>query len=250
MNKPVIYALDFDGVLCDSAVETAITGWKAALQLWLDMSPAFPEQRLIDEFRRVRPIIETGFEAILVMRLLYEGESSDYIFEHFAEIRPALIEKSGQSIDGLKQLFGEIRDAWIHDNLPEWLTYNPLFPGITEKLRNLENQGHWFIVTTKQERFVSHILTANHIFIPGDRIFGLDRNKSKEDILIDLVNYFPDASMHFIEDRLIALLNVQKNPQLKNVKLLLATWGYNTEQDRDDAGRRGIELLPIENFII
>ena len=30
MNNSIIYALDFDGVICDSAVETAITGWKAA----------------------------------------------------------------------------------------------------------------------------------------------------------------------------------------------------------------------------
>ena len=32
-----LYALDFDGVICDSAVETAVTGWRVAQTLWDDM---------------------------------------------------------------------------------------------------------------------------------------------------------------------------------------------------------------------
>ena len=43
MNNSIIYALDFDGVICDSAVETAITGWKAASSIWKDMPEAAPQ---------------------------------------------------------------------------------------------------------------------------------------------------------------------------------------------------------------
>ena len=77
MKKSVIYALDFDGVICDSAIETGITGWKAAIQIWPDMKAPLPSTELINQFRLARPVIETGFEAILIMRLLYLGQSID-----------------------------------------------------------------------------------------------------------------------------------------------------------------------------
>ncbi|WP_411727104.1 hypothetical protein [Methyloglobulus sp.] len=74
----MIYALDFDGVICDSAVETAITGWKAASGILGDIPKAVP-QEMIGRFRLVRPIIETGYEAILAMRLLQLEEAVEAI---------------------------------------------------------------------------------------------------------------------------------------------------------------------------
>ena len=40
----MIYALDFDGVICDSAIETAVTGWKVAQKIWQDMPSSLPEK--------------------------------------------------------------------------------------------------------------------------------------------------------------------------------------------------------------
>jgi len=49
MNNSIIYALDFDGVICDSAVETAITAGKRQAAFG-DMPKATP-QAMIDQFR-------------------------------------------------------------------------------------------------------------------------------------------------------------------------------------------------------
>jgi len=68
-----LLALDFDGVLCDSVRETAISGWKAGAAIWPDMSDPLPPDELLDAYRLARPIIEVGQEAILVMRLLKDG---------------------------------------------------------------------------------------------------------------------------------------------------------------------------------
>ena len=94
MHTNVITALDFDGVLCDSAVETSITGWKAACHLWDDM-PAAPNQSMIDRFRQVRPIIETGYESILAMRLLHEGDGVESILQRWSLLRRAMLERPG-----------------------------------------------------------------------------------------------------------------------------------------------------------
>ncbi len=249
MKNTVIYALDFDGVICDSAVETGITGWKAATRIWGGMLEQLPSNKMIDQFREVRPIIETGYESILVMRMLYEGENTETIFTLFEQKKQEFIDKSNKSIDFLKKLFGETRDLWIQNSLDEWIKMNPLFPGIAKKLNNLDKKGMWYVVTTKQERFVAQILEANDIQLPGDRIFGLDRNRNKEEILIELQDRHPEEPIHFVEDRLPTLLNVLHNDKLGNVRLFFANWGYNTARDKLEAEKHPIELQDLEDFL-
>lgn len=249
MEQSVIYALDFDGVICDSAVETGMTGWKAATRLWNDMGEPSPPWALIDKFRLIRPLIETGYESILAIRLLHEGRAVESILSGFSEQKQALIDEIGISVPSLKKLFGDIRDVWIHDSLAEWVEMNPLFPGVADKLRVLTTRELWYIVTTKQERFVEQILSANGIDIPAERIFGLDRNMSKEVVLIDLLDAHPRQTIHFVEDRLPTLLNVLNNNRLQNVKLLFASWGYNTSQDKREAQSHPIETIDLVSFL-
>ncbi len=250
MSKEIIYALDFDGVICDSAVETSITGWKAATLIWSDMQGALPSTELIDQFRTIRPILETGYEAILLMRLLYQGEDEQSILENYSKkIDQALIE-SGKKIDFLKQLFGETRDIWIKRDLNEWVDMNPLFPGVADKLRKLEQQAYWYVVTTKQERFVTQILQANGINLINDRIFGLDRNMNKVEVLTELLAKHPQAEIYFIEDRLPTLINVLAAKQLESINVSLAAWGYNTRQDIESAQSKPIKIIGIEEFLM
>ena len=61
MTKPKLYAFDFDGVICDSAIETGITGWRVASKMWPDMPSDIPSN-MLDDFRQVRPLIETGIK--------------------------------------------------------------------------------------------------------------------------------------------------------------------------------------------
>ena len=136
MNNSIIYALDFDGVICDSAVETAITGWKAAGSIWGDMPKEVP-QAMIDRFRLIRPNIETGYEAILAMRLLYLGETIESIHSGYGDKIQALLKEAQVTVDDLKKLFGETRDVWIANDLADWVMMNPLFDGVATKLRKL-----------------------------------------------------------------------------------------------------------------
>lgn len=68
---------------------------------------------------------------------------------------------------------------------------NPLFSNVAFKLQMLGQQSSWYIVTTKQERFVSQILKANSIELPAAKIFGLDRNMNKIDVLKVLLEAHP-----------------------------------------------------------
>lgn len=249
MNNSIIYALDFDGVICDSAVETAITGWKCAGQIWNDMPGPVPPSQLIDQFRQVRPIIETGYEAILAMRLLHLGETTAAIYSDYAGKTQALMQAAQVDAGDLKQRFGATRDAWIETALADWIDMNPLFSGISERLQQLGQQGIWYIITTKQERFVKQILKANRIELPDAHIFGLDRNMSKQEVLKKLLEKHSGQPIHFVEDRLPTLLNVLKNDQLADIKLIFALWGYNTDADKAVAAQNPFISQLLEDFL-
>tara|TARA_R110002050_G_scaffold269917_2_gene412642 strand:+ start:187502 stop:188254 length:753 start_codon:yes stop_codon:yes gene_type:complete len=230
MSNSKLYALDFDGVICDSAIETGITGWKVASQLWPDM-PAETPLEILEKFRQVRPVMETGYEAILIMRKLFEGISPHLLLEQFKTQIKTIIRRDELNVAGLKRRFGEQRDQWILEHLDEWIMMNPLFEGIAEKLRQIDS-SLTYIITTKQERFVSQILKANNINFAAQRIYGLDRDLSKQQVLVDLTARHRDQQIVFVEDRLPTLLNLIEDDRLSKVQLYFADWGYNTEQDK------------------
>ena len=55
MDSTTLYALDFDGVICHSAIETAGTAWIAAQTLWPDMQDEGITDSCIQEFVKIRP---------------------------------------------------------------------------------------------------------------------------------------------------------------------------------------------------
>ncbi len=249
MKPDYLYLLDFDGVICDSAIETAVTGWRAAGSFWTDISGEFPPDRLISQFRQVRPVLETGYEAILILRALSDGVSVTTLLNDFAKQMKQLLVQYNLSPSELKTQFASVRDHWIAGDLTSWIEMNPLFEGVPDYLRRLNQSEHpWYIITTKQERFVSQILAANNIPFPADHIFGLDRNKSKNQVLSELQIEHPDVPFGFVEDRLPTLHNVIADQNLRSVSLFLADWGYNTEQDLNSITNLGITPLSLAQF--
>lgn len=64
MATKQLWALDFDGVVCDSCGESALSAWRAAEGLWPDMfaEDVVKAQKddIMEKMRAVRPVVETG----------------------------------------------------------------------------------------------------------------------------------------------------------------------------------------------
>jgi len=242
-----VLALDFDGVLCDSARETGISGWKAGAALWSDMAQPRPPEVLLDAYCRARPVIETGYEAILMMRLLKDGGDPDRLLEAFPRLLPEAIARSGSDAAGLKDLYSAVRDRWMREDRDEWLSLSPLYPGAADFLNGLPADRDCYIVTTKQERYVASLLAHHGVGFPPACIFGLDRQlatgKKKEAVLGEILRRHPGGRIHFVEDRLGTLQRFLARPELAPVRLHLACWGYNTASERRQAERLKIHLL-------
>ncbi len=242
-----IYALDFDGVLCDSALETGMAGWQTAARLW----PGFakkPSDQQLSEFREIRPALETGYEAVLIMRLLQQRCSTAKILADYSGLLHEIQTDSGLDTADLKQAFAQTRDTWITQQPDAWLAMNPLFSGVANTLNQLTQQAPCFLVTTKQARFAQRILEGHQVSWPMERIHGLERGLAKADILKELQSIHPGTEIWFLEDRLDALLSVQDLPELCAIRLNLADWGYNTESDRVHARQRGISVISLSDF--
>ncbi|MCX4189784.1 HAD family hydrolase [Methylophaga sp. OBS3] len=231
MSEKTLYALDFDGVICDSAQETGLSAWLAAQEIWPSLPETIPEH-VLSGFKQVRPALETGFEAILICRRLYDGQTTNSLLNNFSEQIDIARQQSGLTDEALKSIFGRVRDNWINEDFAGWIANNPLYPGLAALLLQIPTP-QLYIITTKQERFVKAILAANGIELSADQIFGLERKQSKTAILTTLSQDYPEIC--FVEDRLPTLIDVSAEPALTAVSLWLADWGYNTTQDKQTA---------------
>ena len=232
-----VFALDFDGVLCDSAPEGAASAWRAGKEIWPDWAEPEPPPDCLGRFVRLRPVIETGYEMILLMRLICTEVADAEIRAHFPELAQRVAAETQRPREELIKLFGRARDVWIERDLSDWLSRHRFYPGLPEKLAATIETHTVFVLTTKQERFVNALLESRGIVLPDERLYGLDSGRAKEDILEELLarREFQNARFHFVEDRISTLRRVMERKALEPVRLYLADWGYNTPEDRERA---------------
>ena len=230
-----VLALDFDGVLCDSAAELGVSAWRAGAGLWPEWqeTPEPPAAHL-DRFARLRPLLETGYQAILLLRLLDHGLDEATITREFPERCAQLLSGIPGGQPELVRRFGAARDRWIAADLPDWLSRHRFYPGVMAALARCGPARPVFILTTKQESFVAALFAASGVRLAPERLFGLDRGKPKEAVLAEILRdpAFGAATVHFVEDRLETLQRIAGAPGLAAVRLCLADWGYNTLPER------------------
>ncbi|KAM0825080.1 hypothetical protein ACQ4PT_069795 [Festuca glaucescens] len=183
-----LYALDFDGVLCDSCGESSLSAVKAAKVRWpwvFELVDATMEGWIVEQMYTLRPVVETGYENLLLVRLLVEilvpsarhssvseGLSVQEILENWLKLKPTIMSEWNEDRDSLVDLFGRIRDDWIENDLPGWIGANRFYPGTADALKF--SSSEIYIVTTKQGRFAEALLKElAGIEIPSERIYGL-----------------------------------------------------------------------------
>ncbi|CAA6662602.1 unnamed protein product [Spirodela intermedia] len=235
-----LYALDFDGVLCDSCGESSLSALKAAKVRWPDLFRGVDvgvEEWIVDQMHILRPVVETGYENLLLVRLLLElqissirkssvsdGLTIERILESWSALKPIIMMEWNEDRDSLIDLFGMALKF---------------------------SCSEIYIVTTKQKRFADVLLRElAGVTIPSDKIYGLGTGPKVE--VLKQLQRRPDLQglrFHFVEDRLATLKNVIRDPELDGWNLYLGRWGYNTEKERQEAeGIPRIGLLDLPDF--
>ncbi len=249
-DQPTLLALDFDGVVCDGMIEYFQTAWRTYCQIW---SPADvrPTNDLAQQFYRTRPVIETGWEMPVLVRELVKGTSEAHILHDWPTIAKQTITEENLDPKQLSGKLDSIRDQWISEDLASWLDLHRFYPGVIERVKAfLESSLPLYIITTKEERFVRSLLEQEGVYLAEGRIFGKGEKRPKYEILRELLaTVQPTPNIWFVEDRLKTLLTVQQQPDLGDVRLFLADWGYNTQTERDSVGDYlSIQLFSLSQF--
>lgn len=70
----LVMCFDFDGVVCDSVNESSTAAWKHAKELWPSLALGDSPEPFLEPMRLVRPVVETGWENTLIIRILAEAD--------------------------------------------------------------------------------------------------------------------------------------------------------------------------------
>jgi phosphoglycolate phosphatase-like HAD superfamily hydrolase len=253
-TEPTILALDFDGVICDGLIEYFQTAWRTYCYRWQPLNTT-PPNELAEQFYRLRPVVESGWEMPLVLRSLLLGTSEADILSNWGAIAKDLVAAEQLVPAELGAIVDRIRDEWIATDLNNWLAQHRFYPGIIERLQELVHSSvQVVIITTKEGRFVQQLLQQQQLPVTPSQIFGKEVKQPKAQTLRDLlqtsdVTAADRPSIWFIEDRLKTLQTIEHQPDLFSVKLFLADWGYNTHDERALATHSDrIQLLSLAEF--
>ncbi|OUC12587.1 MAG: haloacid dehalogenase [Alkalinema sp. CACIAM 70d] len=243
MRSPSLLALDFDGVICDGLFEYFQTAWRAYCQLWNpDKTP--PTEEVAQTFYRLRPVVETGWEMPVLIHALESGFSEAVILQEWPNLALELLHHHRLNPKEVGAIVDRIRDQWIAQDLPSWLSEHRFYPGVIDRLKATEN---FVIISTKEARFIRQLLQEQGVEIQDDRLFGKEKQRPKYEILRQLKPHY--GTIWFIEDRLKTLQMIEKHPELTDVELFLADWGYNLLRDRDIAQQSDrLHLLSLDQF--
>ena len=242
IKTPTLIALDFDGVLCNGLIEYFQTAWRTYSQIW-QLSDEVQSNDLVEKFYRLRPVIEIGWEMPVLIRALILGIGEEAIFEEWQAIAQKIVFEEGLDRGEIGACLDSTRDEWIAKDLEGWLSLHQFYPGVVERLKGLMvSEVKPVIITTKEGRFVRSLLQKEGINLPQADIIGKESKCPKyESLRILLAKLGVGTTIWFVEDRLKTLLSIRKQPDLQEVELFLADWGYNTQKERNSV----VENPPI-----
>jgi hypothetical protein len=267
---PTILALDFDGVLAEGRAEMFETSCRTYCHFWSPSTLA--TRHLKDGFRRLRPVITSGWEMPLLVQALVRGVTPTRILRAWPAVREEIVGGLGvpraELVRRIGAAFDGIRRDWIWAGRASWLELHRPYVALDVLRRVVAAPERTAVVTTKEGEFVRLIL--EHWNVRVDAIEGKEAGEHKCETLLRLMTaYAPGAAAHrpgaaahrsgagptlwFVEDRIETLECVKAcsrtDPRLAAVRLFLASWGYTTRASRAAARRDDrIRLLTLSAF--
>ena len=250
-TKPQILALDFDGVICNGLLEYFQTTKSTYIQVWNEHSLDFLDN-FANDFYRLRPVIEMGWEMPILLRALVLGFDENQIKDDWSSLCPKILNSDNLNKQHLITQLDGVRDHWIDYDLEGWLKLHRFYPGVLEKIgKIIRSSVLLYIITTKEGRFVQQLLEKHGVELPRKNILGKEVKQPKYETLRQLIQENSQVSDQcwFVEDLLKTLYKVQQQPDLKEVRLFLADWGFNTLKIHNLVrDNRYINLLSLEQF--
>lgn len=241
-----LLALDFDGVICDSAVECLVNSYNS-----FNIFKGYTSQKVynlkeicagyIETFRKFRPLVRVAKEYYALWYLIRMNQPID----PNTSIRKQA--KVGEeNLDRFNSIFYGQRQEWMESNINSWLDYNPLYGGIKKALSKISDKENMLIVSSKDKSAIKAILQHNGLSIDDPKVWSSDSGMDKDEIFRKLGgNYSINLSnITFLDDNLNNLIKAKG----MGIAVFFASWGYSMENEKKQVHEMGIPIVALEDF--
>lgn|GEM_PF-841761 len=235
-----VLALDFDGVIWDSAGECFQTGWRA----YEELTGRRLDQREFERgFLRGRPLARTGHDFYTLLALMEEDPERDLAqmpYESFLKERS----RRADSAAKFDRVFYMLR-AHIRDTDPAlWASWQQPYPELLEVLEKWEEQFSGLaLATTKDTASAQALLNSTGRYWP---VFGKEFSEHKADQIQGISQHFKvsPSKVLFIDDLLENLHQVKPT----GASTALADWGYNLQDAWAQAQDEGFRVVSLKEL--
>ena len=256
MERHVV-ALDFDGVVCNSAIECMFTAYVAyARAKGADVDPRLESIRESTrrQFFSMRPFIRDGKDYLLILYFIEKGieinTQSGFDRESAERMADACQSMGAGGSAELERLFQDTRRELRSRDEAAWLARNPPYDGVARGLAACRDQlDSVYVVTGKPTDAVIHILTHHGVALPADQILssGDLPEQPAKNLHLEAVSRAArvhPGQIHFVDDQVAHL----KAALGLGVRCYVAEWGYITEQQLREAADAGVPRLREDEF--
>ena len=256
-----ILALDFDGVIVDSAWECLFVSYNAYFQVyerkrkdffggepftfenWDNIKKRYKKE--VEHYRIMRPYIRGANDYGLIIKLLEEKKliTSQEEFDVYRETVDFKFEDFHQE-------FYKERNRIQAMDFKAWFKLESAFPKITKDISKLlEERTKVIIATSNRRRAIAKCFTPEYLGFEIkkedilDKRYGEDKSEQMKQIA-KLYNV-KFEEIYFVDDQVSHL--IQTSPL--GIKVFLAGWSYATDIQKEEARKQNIPIIEKEeNF--
>jgi len=256
-----ILALDFDGVIVDSILDSLFVGHNAYLRLygkemkrsfggelftfenWEEIKKKYKEE--IRYYYTLRPYIRGATDYGLIQKLMEEKKVINNQKE-FDQYRKSV----EFDFEAYEEEFYNERERLQNIDYRAWYNLEPPYPKILEGMKKLLEKGIKIVIATSNRRkAIAKSFTPEYFgftIAPKDILdkrYGEDKSEQMRQIVKLYKVTFKD--IYFVDDQMSHLI---KTKQL-GVKVFLAGWSYATDIQKEEARKQNIPIIEKEeNF--
>jgi len=253
-----VLAVDYDGVIVDSVMDSLFVSHNAYLRLFgtaqrqkfggeLFTFQSWPiilkkYEKEMHYYRSLRPYIRGATDYGLIQKLMEEGKTVQNQQE-FDQYRETVM----FDFQNFHDAFYQERQRLQQDNFEGWLSLEPPYAEVVRGIQKFYREGVKVMIATSNRReYIARTFYPQYYNIPveADDIldfrFGEDKSSQMHHICDKYgVNY---QDIYFVDDQLAHLEQTQN----LGINVFLAGWSYATGQQKKDAQARGIPVIERE----
>ncbi len=253
-----ILAVDYDGVISDSALKSLFVSHNAYCKYfdsevkknfggklftfdnWEDMKKQYKKE--MDYYRRLRSYIEISGDFFAIIKIMEE--------QIWVKDQQEFIAYRNQlkfDYQFFRELFFQEKEKWQKKNFKKWFSLSPVFKEVVKGIQRFTKEGRKVVIATSnlgeaihrafQPEYLGFEIDIEDIF---DKNFG----KHKAEHMQAIAKKY-DAKLneiYFIDDQLSYLIGTDT----LGVNVFLAGWGYCTESQKEEARKAKIPIIEEE----